>query len=461
MRRSFWLEELGNELAPREPLNRSVNADVAIIGGGFVGLWTALELVEKSPGIRVVILEKDICGSGASGRNGGFVMSWWPKFSSLVACCGQDEAVRLAAASVRAIGEVGQFCREHDINAHFRQNGWLWTATTAAQMDAWQAVANTCTKLGYPVFEHLSADELCRRSGSEVHLGGVFDPSVATVQPARLAWGLRRIALQKGIKIFEKTPVTAFDRQKPVHLTTPAGRVVADRVVIASNVWASAIPELSRVIVPVTSTVVITEPIPDRLAEIGWIGGEAITDSQLFVDYYRTTLDGRIAFGKGTGALAFGSRIGARFQYSEEDAVATEADFRRVYPQLRDVRVAHSWSGGIDRTYDSLPVLGALPEAQHIVYGVGWSGNGVGPSRIGGRILSSLALGIKDEWSQAGLVNRKTRLFPPEPLRFVGGNLVRHAVLRKERAEALGRKPSRLDVSFARLAPAGLEDKAR
>lgn len=460
MHRAFWLQQIADELEPAEALNRDLDADVAIIGGGYVGLWTALQILEKSPESNIVILEKDICGGGASGRNGGFVMSWWPKINSLIASCGQDEAIRLAAASAENIAEIGQFCDAHNIDAHFRQNGWLWTATTQAQRGTWQSVVRCCESLGYPVFQALCPEDLKARTGSAAHLEGVFDPDVAIVQPARLVRGLRRVALERGIQIFENTPVSHFDRQCPVVLTTPNGCVTADRVVVANNAWAAAIPELSRSIVPVTSCIVTTEPIPERLKNIGWVGGEGITDSQLMVDYYRTTLDGRIAFGKGVGALAYGSRIGSEFDFNTSDSTAAEADFRRVYPMLADVEIEHSWSGPIDRSYDSLPLFGALPGTGNIFYGIGWSGNGVGPSRIGGKILSSLALGLEDEWSQCGLVGRKVRQFPPEPFRYIGGNVVRSAVARKEKAEAAGEKTSRLDVALAFLAPAGLEDKS-
>jgi putative aminophosphonate oxidoreductase len=459
MRRAFWLEELAEDLQATEPLNHNTHADIAIIGGGYVGLWTALQILDKSPESNVVILEKDICGGGASGRNGGFVMSWWSKINSLIASCGQHESIRLAVASAENIREIGQFCDSYKIDAHFQQKGWLWTATTKKQRGAWESVVRCCEQLGHDIFQRLSCEEVKSRTGSVVHLEGVFDPDVATVQPARLVRGLRRVALERGIRIFENTQVTSFDRQQPVTLNTPNGRVMADRVVVANNVWATEIPELSRFIVPVTSTVVMSEKIPERLKNIGWTGGEGITDSQLMVDYYRTTVDGRIAFGKGVGTLAFGAKMGPEFDFSARDSKAAEADLRRVYPMLADVKIEYSWSGPIDRTYDSLPLFGTLPGSDNIFYGIGWSGNGVGPSRIGGKILSSLALGLKDEWSQCGLVERKVRQFPPEPLRYVGGNIVRAAVARKEQAEVAGRQPNRLDVVLSRFAPAGLEDK--
>lgn len=460
MKRSLWLQEIVAELDPTPALKGEQEVDVAIVGGGFVGLWTALRLLELDPDCRVAILERDICGGGASGRNGGFVMSWWPKISSLAAQCGKDEALRLARASAAAIGEIGEFCTEHRIDAHFRRNGWLWTATSDAQRGAWKDVQRTCERLGEPVFQSLPEEDVARRSGSARHLEGVIEASNATVQPARLVRGLRRVALEKGVRIYENTPVLDFQRSQPAQLRTPDGLLRAKRVVLAHNAWAAEIPELRRTILPVTSTIVATAPIPQRLEQIGWTGGEAITDSQLMVDYYRTTHDGRIAFGKGTGMISYASRVDARYDDNPTLNEDTERDFRRSYPQLADVPITHAWSGPIDRTYDSLPVFGHLDGAPHIVYGVGWSGNGVGPSRLGGRILASLALGLDDEWSRCGLVGRQPKRFPPEPLRYVGGLAVRSAVQRKERAEADNRQPAWLDKALAALAPSGLEDKS-
>ena len=203
----------------------------------------------------------------------------------------------------------------------------------------------------------------------------------------------------------------------------------------------------------------MTEPAPERLARIGWTGGESITDSQMMIDYYHATRGGRVAFGKGGWGIALGGRIGPRFDRDRRRAGMVEADFRRVYPSLRDVAVARDWSGPIDRTPNSLPVFGRLGGRPHIVYGVGWSGNGVAPSVLGGRILASLAVGRDDDWSRHPLVGRSAGRFPPEPVRFFGAHIVRAAVSRKEAAENRDRKPSRIAVALSRFAPSGLEDK--
>lgn len=460
LKRSFWLQSAEPTLQPSPALQGSHSADIVIVGGGFVGLWTALTLKEHEPDCRVMVLEQDVCGGGASGRNGGFVMSWWPKIQSLSSFCSPEQALFLAQRAERAISELGEFCQQHNIDAAFKQKGWLWTATCEAHIDAWNATLAACERVGASPFERLSRQEVARRTGSDVHLAGVLERSNATVQPAALVRGMRRVALKAGVEIYENTAVREIQPGRPVQLVTTHGRVAANNVVLATNAWSAAIPELAKLFVPVGSSIVVTQPIGERLNSMGWSGAEAITDSQLMVDYYRTTADGRIAFGKGTGSLSYGSRMGKVFS---EDAVGiglTTADLRRTYPMLDDVEVSHSWSGPIDRTYDSLPVFNHINGCDNIHYGIGWSGNGVGPSRLGGRILASLALGRSDQWSNCALVGRRCKAFPPEPVRYLGGSMVRGSVLRKERAELSNNKANRLDVMMAGFAPAGLEDKS-
>ena len=457
--RSFWLQQAAGDAPDAPALRGRDRADVAIMGGGYVGLWTAITIKRLEPSCDVVVLEQDICGGGASGRNGGFVLSWWPKLSSLVSLCGEADALRAARDSQAAIDEIGAFCGAHAIDAHFRQSGWLWTATSQAQMGAWEGVVSLCERLGVDAFRRLPPGEVARRAGSPVHRAGVFEPSAATVQPALLARGLRRVALESGVRIFERTAVRTFDRRRPVEIRTSDGSLAADKLVIAANAWAASIPELSRSIVAITSDMVMSAPAPERICAIGWTGGECVTDSQMMVDYYHATRDGRVAFGKGGWGIAYGGNIGRSFDRDASRARAVAADFRRSYPDLRGVPITHDWCGPIDRTPNSLPLLGRLGGLPHILYGVGWSGNGVGPSVIGGKILASLALDRRDEWSAYPLVERAAGRFPPEPIRYVGAHIVRAAVARKERAEIEDRKPSWLAVQLSRLAPAGLEDK--
>jgi len=457
--RSFWLQEVAGDAPDALPLRGTAEADVAIIGGGYVGLWTAIRIKEQAPGCDVAVLEQDICGGGASGRNGGFVLSWMSKLSSLARLFGIGEALRIARRSEAAIGDIADFCQRHQIDADFRKGGWLWTATSSAQLEAWESVVRHCEENGVAGFQRLAPEEVARRAGSRAHRAGVYIEDAAVVQPAALARGLRRVALELGVRIFEHTTVRKFTRSHPVTLQTAEGTLVAEKLVIAMNAWSASIRELSRAIAVISSDIIATAPAPAQLAQIGWHKDLSITDSQTMVDYYRITRDSRVVFGKGGWTIAYGGRIGAEFDRHARRAAEVTADFRRYYPQLAGVPISHDWSGPVDRTPDSLPVLGYLGGRKNICYGIGWSGNGVGPSVIGGRILASLALEQNDEWSWHPLVGRSVVGFPPEPLRFLGAHLVRAAVASKERAEIEERKPSALAVQLAKLAPAGLEDK--
>ena len=453
--RSLWLEEAlpDEEDAPR--LEGEERADVCIVGGGFTGLWTALRLKDDEPSLDVVIVEADVCGGGASGRNGGFILSWWAKFSSLKKVCGGEEAVRLARASAEAVDGIGEFCRKHGIDARYRRDGWLWAATSEAQLGAWEETLESTSAYGQEPFERLSADETARRAGEPTHLGGVFEPTAATVQPALLARGLRRVALERGVRIFERSPVTRLDRDGP-GVRTANGSIRASKVVLALNAWSASLPELRRALVVIASDIVATAPAPEVLERIGWTNGMCISDSRMLVNYYRTTLDGRLVFGRGGGKLAFGGGVGTSFDGPTPRREAITAAMYALYPSFREVPVTHAWMGPIDRTQVGLPFFGRLGGREGIVYGLGYSGNGVGPTFVGGRILASLALGLDDEWARAGLVREPAGLFPPEPLRYVGGRVVRSAVERKEDAEDRGRRADPVTLFLADLAPSGL-----
>jgi glycine/D-amino acid oxidase-like deaminating enzyme len=454
--RSWWLQEAlaGEPEQEIQQLTGAQRADVAIMGGGYTGMWTAFRLKQRAPQLDIAIVEADICGGGASGRNGGFVLSWWPKLETLVERYGEDEGLRLARWSDEAVIEIGDFCREHDVDAHYVHGGWLWVATSEAQIGAWEGSVRACDERGIPAFEAVSPEQVGERSGSPVTLAGVFEPNAATVQPALLARGLRRVVRELGVRIYEGSPVVGLNRRSPAVLRTAQGALTAETVVVATNAWAARIRELRRTIVPLGSDIAATVPIPDRLAEIGWTGGEAISDSHLMVNYYRTTRDGRIAWGKGGGRLTPAGRV-PRLDLDQAQTAAAAERMRTIYPMLGDVPIEHEWSGWVDRSVTGLPLFGRLPGAARIVYGVGFSGNGVGPTVVGGKILASLALDAADEWATCGLVADRHDTFPPEPARFLGSLAVRAAVDRKERAEDAGRAADPVSRWLAGFAPSG------
>ena len=457
--RALWLQEaLAVEpgVTSVEPLSSAHRADVCIVGGGYTGLWTALHVKWLDPSVDVLLVEADFCGAGASGRNGGFVNGWWEKLPSLIHTYGEDEGVRLAREAAAGVAAIGRVCADYGIDADFRPGGILSTATAHAHLTNWDQAIRATRDRGFDVFTVLEPEEVARRAGSPVHLGGVLDRTGARVQPALLARGLRRIAIKHGVRIWEQSPVVEIVRGRPAVVRTRFGAVVADKVVLAINAWLAALPEIRRAVLPMSSDMIATAPIPERLAEIGWTGDEAVADEHMMVHYYRTTRDGRIAFGKGGCSHAYLGRITQHFADPGPRVERTERSFRRIYPHLADVPITHTWTGPIDRTETNSLFFGHLDRNPDIIYGVGYSGNGVGPSYIAGRTLASTALERHDEWQDSPINRGPRSLYPPDPIRYFGGNLVRAAVLRKE-ADLNDERPSGPIVGFLnRFVPSGL-----
>jgi putative aminophosphonate oxidoreductase len=458
-RLSFWLAEALERETPKAVcLQESLSADICIVGGGFTGLWSAIKIKQRDPAARVVIVERGLCGSGASGRNGGFALSLWAKFLSMQKVCGTEEAIRLAEASAEAVRFIGDFCQTHAIEADYRLGGWLWSATSAAQIGTWSETVAAIESSGHRPFEHPDPSRVAAMSGSSRHLAAVFEPVAACVQPAKLALGLRRVALSMGVEIFENTPMLQLKRDARPKVVCPQGSITANKIVIAMNAWGIALQEIRKAIAVVSSDIVVTPPMPDALSQCGWRNGIAISDSRMLVHYYRTTADGRIVFGKGggSGILAYGAQVDSRFDGPSPIAMTVMRELQATYPMVAGIESKQSWTGPIDRSLNGLPMFGRLDQAGNILYGVGYSGNGVGPSVLGGDILASLALESRDEWSRCGLVQRLDRAFPPEPFRYVGGKLVRDAIARRDRADDAGRKANFMTRALVRLAPAGL-----
>jgi len=456
---SLWLKEALVDIgSPGEELVGACQADVAIVGGGYVGLWTAMELKRLQPAIRVVILEQDVCGSGASGRNGGYALSWWPKAPSLCKQWGREMARTMVRLSEQAIDEIELFCRAEMIDAEFRRCGWVWGAESEMYCGGWNPAIETCRDLGVGDFEILDRAAVAMRSGTTAFHAGMFDRTAALLQPAKLVRGMREVALRLGVRIFEHTSVNRFTRTCPVELKCTHGSVIAKVAVLATNAWAASVPELARSIAVVTSDMIASKPIPDRLKEIGWSDGAGVNGSQTMVDYVRTTVSGRVLAGKGGLASALGGRIHNGIFHSDRRAATVQSSFRRLYPAFADLSIDTSWAGPVDRTFDGMPMLGSLRGHENILFGIGWSGNGLGPSKIGGRILARLALGIRDELTSLPIVGPPRRDMPMEPIRFWGAQVIRSAVRRKDLAESSDRHPGPIVRALASLAPRGVED---
>jgi glycine/D-amino acid oxidase-like deaminating enzyme len=439
------LEEAGGVDA-RPPLAGSIRADVVVVGGGFTGMWAAWELLEQ--GATVALLEGGVCGHGPSGRNGGFCESMWLSAPALRKGFGDGPARALLDASSAAVTRIGDWCSEQDVDAWFDQSGYLCVSTASAFDEVGRAAVEAADQLGAPDrVQEMSAGEIRRRCDSPVFRRGVFIPDFATVHPARLALGLRRRLIERGALVFEGSRVrdlrslAGSNGSGPgVTAETEGGQVSAGAAVLAVGPAARSLPALRSRLTVTSSHIVLTEPVPDVIEEIGWTGGECITDGRTLIHYFRTTRDGRIVFGWGGGRLAYGARTHGRVEVDDELPAVIRRHLERIFPALAGRRVTHAWGGPIDVSPSHVPQIGTLPGAP-VHYAFGYTGNGVGPSNLAGRTLAALALDRRDDNTRLPIVESGPGAWvPPEPFAWLGGSVVRSALVRREHAAELGER---------------------
>jgi glycine/D-amino acid oxidase-like deaminating enzyme len=435
------------------PLAGDVGADVAILGGGYTGMWTAWFLKERDPTVDVVLLEQETCGSGPSGRNGGFCYGFWEDLPNLTRRFGDADGLRVAEVAQRSVDEIEAWCEAHDVDAWFTRGGHLTVATSSAQDDAWRELVEEAERLGVAEgrFEVLTAAQVRARCDSPAFRAGLYQPPNAILQPARLALGLRRELIRRGVRIHERSPVARYaSAPGGFRVQTAGGSVTADKGVLALGAWLAGTRRFHRSIVPRGSYIVVTEPVPGALEEIGWTGGEGLADWRSALRYFRTTADGRIAFGAASAATGIGVRLGQRMRFDRRSVRSLVEDVHRFFPMLREVRFEAAWGGPIDITGAHLPSFGTL-EGGALHYGAGFTGGGVGPTHLGGKILSALLLGVEDEHTSLPLVGMEPMRFPPEPFLSIGATLTQRAIVRRDDAEDRGRRADPVTGFVARL----------
>ena len=482
----YWLEEAGS-VEPLPQLSGERSADVVVIGGGYTRMWAAWEVKALEPNARVVLLEGEVCGHGPSGRNGGFCNVMWFSLPNMRRHWGDAAALAVARAARQAVADIGAFCREQEVDAWFRQAGYLQVSTAPAHDGAWDEAVASCLELGEAgagredgtpgeagapherdAVWPLTAGEVAERCASPAFRGGAFYPDAATVQPARLALGLRRRLHNAGVEIYEHSPVRRLsdnrsivgpiDPQKLQHpgpggvvAYTDGGTVRAGAAVVAIGAAAKARRAPLRDALTVTSShIVLTEPVPDILEEIGWTGGECITDSRALIDYFRTTPDGRIAFGWGGGEIAMGARLRGRAEFDRRVVNAAAERLRAYFPALAGKRITHAWGGPVDVSPAHIPIVVPLCGSRTFA-AAGFTGNGVAPSRMVARTLVSLALDRRDEHSRLAFVDPSPQRVPPEPLHWLGGEAIRRALVAKEEAELANEEPGPISSLLSRI----------
>ena len=332
----FWLEQAlaEEETVPCAPLAGRREFDVCIVGGGYTGLWTALELAALAPELSVCVIEMQACGFGASGRNGGWVTSWYDELDNLVEQFGVEQALWLADQTSAVIDELAEFVQAEGIDCRLRRQGSLVLAGSAEQADVLAAISAACHAHGRgEMIEQLSAEQVWDWAGTRAgHLGGVHFRDSATVQPAKLARGLRAAALGHGVTIHEATQMLELRNGRPAVVITPAGRIEADQVVLANGPWLARMRELRRAVVVVGTQIVLTEPLAGPLPE-PWASGLLLGDARMFVHYAQVTAERRIAFGRGGGVIGPLGRVVPGHFADESVAGAVASDFRAWFPE--------------------------------------------------------------------------------------------------------------------------------
>ncbi len=427
----FWLDD-PQRPKPASALTENIEADLVIIGAGFTGLWTALTAKQSEPNRTVVLLEAGETGSGASGRNGGFMASSlthsfqnglnrWPK-----------EMSKLVELGHKNLDEIEATIKQFKIECDFIRSGEINIANEEYQIEELREEAEHSAQYGEHV-QFLDREQMRAIANSPSYLAGIHDHSVAMVNPAQLAWGLRRACLQVGVRLYERTQVTALaEKRDLVIVKTQYGQVKTKRVALATNAFPPLLKRLSFYVVPVYDYVLMTEPLSKEQRDaIGWHGREGLSDNGNQFHYYRTTADGRILWG-GFDAIYYPNNGVAPHLENRPGSFARLAEhFFQTFPQLTGLRFTHAWGGVIDTCSRYTAFWGKAYHGK-VAYALGYTGLGVGASRFGAQVMLDLLDNKKTERTELQMVKSKPFPFPPEPFRSPIVNFTRWSLNRAD-----------------------------
>lgn len=437
----FWLARR----APRVPksLLGPHSADVAIVGAGLTGLWTAVFLKQLAPEQDVVVVEQGVAAYGASGRNAGMLSETVDHGHALaIEHFGAAEAQRLARLGETNVAELTAFLAERGIDCEYEPTGRLIVALTAAQLDDCRRAVEIAERLGLTTFRLLDKNAVRAEVHSPLYLGGVAIAGGGVLDPVKLVDGLRREAERLGVTVHERSHVVAIESTATgARIRTGRGRVEARRVVLATSAYThQLLPHVARRMIPLYDYILVSEPLTATQRDvIGWSRRQGVTDGRTFFNYYRLTGDGRVLWGTSEAAYYPGNRVDATCDHSPRHYESLRNSFRRHFPALGELRWAYAWGGPICSTTRLTPFFGRAMEGK-VLYGLGYTGHGLGTTRLAGRILAHLTLDRPSDLLDLALVKKPPFPYPPEPLR----GLAVRAVTRALRRVDAGAEPSLL-----------------
>ncbi len=440
---SLWMETVPGGLEPRPALEAGKEVDVAIVGAGYTGLWTAYYLKTLQPDLRVAVVEAGIAGSGASGRNGGWCLGATYGIEAYLAPPERREAgLALQRALFRSVDEVGRVSRDEGIDCHFAKGGSVQLASVEPHAASLRSQLEELRAMGFGEDDYrwLEPDECRARVNTRRNLGGLYLAHCASLHPARLVRGLAEVVERRGVPIYEHSPATALEERAVI---TPGGRLAADLVVVATEGYTRSIPGRRRRLLPLHSMMIATEPLPDDVwKQIGLERRETFADPRRVVIYGQRTADARIAFG-GRAGYYLGSGVRNRFPDDDAHFSRIREALVDLFPLLADVRITHRWGGPLGVPRDWRVSVG-VDRARGLAWGGGYVGEGVAASNLVARTLADLILERDTENARLPWVRRDFRNWEPEPLRWLAVRGIR--VMRDwiDRAELRGGRSSRL-----------------
>ncbi len=417
-KKSYWLESLPKAITPNPGLERSETADVVIIGGGYTGLSTGYHLKKMIPGLDVRLVESEVCGYGASGRNGGFSMTLFGLTKGITAFRFNDEKARAAQVYMEnAVDYLHDLITGHGIECDYEQSGYLLVGTSGAQVKRVAHDFKILEKWGLGGVERWDREKLAAEFNTDFYRLGWFEPRCGILNPAKLARGLKQLAESKGVTIYEQSPVEGFSKERSGDFTvrTPNGEIKAGYLVIATNAYSILFPELRSLQKPAFTHIILTEPLTgSQLESIGWGCRAGVEDARDLIHYYRLTRDNRIAMGGGDVSIGYGADLGK--DLNEKVFKHLESHITEIFPQLNGIGITHKWGGPVSVTLDMAPVIGYLGHDKKAFFSVGCIGHGVSMTTTNGRALAELICGQQSERTEQFFIGRKVIPWPPEPV---------------------------------------------
>jgi glycine/D-amino acid oxidase-like deaminating enzyme len=456
-RLSLWWEAVAAPLPPRPALTQDLEVDVCIVGAGFTGLWTAHSLIRRDPALRIAVLEREVAGFGASGRNGGWCSALFATSDAALARrYGRDAMMAMRRAMQDTVDVVGASAAADGIDCQFAKGGTVDLVRSEAQEARARAEVDEQRALGFGEddLRWLGPEEARALVGATGVLGATYTPHCAAIQPALLARGLADVVERGGVRVFEHTTVTDIRPAaagRGAQVDTPGGTVTAEVVVRATEAWTPTLPGLRRTIVPVYSLMVATEPLGDAFWEgAGLERRTTFADHRHMIIYGQRTSDGRIAFGGRGAPYHYGSSVEASFDTEPHVHALLRHTLSELFPEVAEARFTHAWGGplGIPRDWHSSV---GLDRARGLAWAGGYVGDGVSTTNLAGRTLADLITGTDSDLVHLPWVGHHSPPWEPEPWRWLGVNAGLWTMKLADRSEAKNGRPSRLAGVMGRL----------